>query len=671
VKVRGYRIELGEIEAVLNEHRLVRQSVVVVSEDERGESRLLGYVVGEDGAESAELKRHVRERLPEYMVPEAIVRMEEMPLTVNGKIDRKRLASVKDAGRQAEREYVGPRTAVEEILAAIWGEVLNLEQVGILENFFDLGGHSLMATQVISRVREVFQVELAVRKIFEKPTIAALAREIEAAQRGGLEAPPIASVSREQELPLSFAQQRLWSIQQLEPDTSAYNTPAAIHLQGSLKLPALGQSLDEITRRHEALRTRFEVRAGRPAQVIQEAGAVEAPLWDLSGVASEEREAQAREIARGQARRLFDLERGPVWRAALLRLDSQDHTLLLCLHHAASDGWSLGVLVKELTALYRNWRAGVPSALPELPAQYADYALWQRQWLQGEALAELLGYWRRNLDGVSALRLGGERGRAGCGRQPAGEVGVELSPKLTGELKELSRRQGVTMFMTLLAAFQVTLGRYAGQQDVVVGADVANRQHRQTEGLIGRFVNELALRVRLEEELSFVELLERVREVTLGAYAHQELPYERVVEEVGAGQSGARRGLIEASLALQNMPEGEVESLDELKLELVRGEAGEATYSLTLRLGERQGQLVGVLSYARERISDADAELVAGQWEGLLGMVVGQPELTLSALGAQLDQLAAQLRATRNISLRDAFETRLSGRLKVHRAEAD
>src|SRR5262249_43922760 len=407
VKLRGYRIEPGEIEAVLSRHPGVRQCAVTVRGTEAGNKYLVACVVDSDEKPpaSAELRAYLQEKLPEYMVPSAFVKLQEMPLTANGKLDRQALPEpTRENASDVEKM---PGTAVEEILAGIWCEVLKLDEVGADENFFELGGHSLLVTQVASRIREVLGVEVALRTLFENPTVRGLAGEVEVERRAGrfVEAPPIRPVSRSGELPLSFAQQRLWFIQQLEPESGTYNIPTALRLQGALNFFALQQSLREISRRHETLRTRFVGRRGQPVQVIDEPGETEVMVCDASALANTEREHQIRGVARREAIRPFDLERGLVWRVTLLRLGIEDHVLLLNMHHVVSDGWSVDLLVKEFATLYEGFRKGHRSPLEELPIQYADFAVWQREWLRGEVLEEELEYWRTQLSRVEALKL--------------------------------------------------------------------------------------------------------------------------------------------------------------------------------------------------------------------------------------------------------------------------
>ncbi|HKQ08713.1 MAG TPA: condensation domain-containing protein, partial [Blastocatellia bacterium] len=543
VKVRGYRIELGEIEAAMKEAEWVEDAAAAVVGGERGEKRLVGYVVMREGRkiEREEMRRHLKERLPEYMVPTAYVELEELPLTANGKLDRKALPAPA-AEIPGEGEAGAAENVIEELVGGIFSEVLGQAEVSVEANFFELGGHSLLATQVVSRVREVLGVEVPLRVVFEQPTVRGLAAAVQQQQRQGMSvaATPIERASRERELPLSFAQQRLWFIHQLEPASAAYNIPMAVRLTGELNVAAFEQSLGEIERRHEVLRTRFELRQQQAVQVIEAEARVRLRLWELGQLPAEEREAAAREVVRDESSRGFDLRGGPVLRAALLRLQEDEHILIVVMHHIASDGWSTGVLVSEFSRLYEAYSQGQPSALEELRIQYADYAVWQRQYLQGAVLDEQLSYWRRQLAEVAVLELPTDRVRPAVASHRGGSVGLRLSAELTQELRRLSRQQGVTLFMTLLAAFKLLLSRYSGQKDISVATLIANRHRLEIERLIGFFINQLVLRTDMSGNPSVTELLGRVREITLGGYAYQDLPFEKLVEELAPERDPGR-----------------------------------------------------------------------------------------------------------------------------------
>ena len=538
VKMRGYRIELGEIEARLREHECVEQAAVVAG-GEGVEKRLVGYVVMREGAEGrvSELRGYLKERLPEYMAPGVYVRLERLPLTPSGKLTRRRCRSRRWQGERRKRATKEPRTEIEELMAGIWRQVLRVERVGVNDNFFELGGHSLLATQVVSRIREVFQVEVPLRAIFEEKTLADLSRRVEEELRAGagLVIPPIERVSRGERLPLSFAQQRLWFIDQLEPGGAMYNIPMALRVRGELRRGLLERVLSEVVRRHEVLRTRFEVREGEPAQMIDEARPVVAPMIDLSGLEEREREKEARRIAGEEAARAFDLSRGPLLRAGLVRLAEQDQVLLFTMHHVVSDEWSMGVLTQEVNRIYEAYSRGEESPLEELAIQYADYAVWQRGWLEGEALERQIDYWREQLEGVETLELPTDRPRPAVQSYEGAGEWVLISEEIAQKLRELARGEGVTMFMLLLSAFKILLHRYSGQEQIVVGTPIAGRNQIELEPLIGFFVNMLAIKTDLGGDPSVREAIGREREAALGAYGHQDVPFEKVVEELEAG----------------------------------------------------------------------------------------------------------------------------------------
>nr|QEO74053.1 condensation domain-containing protein [uncultured bacterium] len=640
LKVRGFRIELGEIEAVLAGHAQVRDCVVVVREAAPGDLVLVAYVVAEgEAATAGELRRHLREKLPEHMVPQAFVELDEIPLTPNGKVNHSALPAL-DSARRAEAEFVEPQGMVEERLAAIWSEVLRVSKVGAEDNFFELGGHSLLATQVISRVREAFKVEVPLRALFEQPTVRQLAAEIEArvqAQLGGvrrLVAGP-GRIESDQPQPLSYAQQRLWFLDQFEPNSSTYNVHIAVRLSGALDTAALARSLSEIVRRHETLRTTFSLENGEPVQIIHPAQPIELPLFDLSHVKADEREGRARQIVAEEAARPFDLSAGPLLRTQLLKLHDEEHIALLTMHHIVSDGWSLGVLLKEVVALYEAYSAGQESPLAELPIQYANYAVWQREWLQGEVLEEQLSYWKRQLAGAPAvLELPADHPRPQAPTYRAGEQGFAVSEEIKESLKELSRREGVTLFTVLLAAWQVLLYRHTNQEDIVLGTDVANRNRGETEGLIGFFVNQLVLRTDLSGNPTFVELLARVREMVLGAYAHQDLPFEKLVEALKPDRALSRTPLFQAKIVFQTAPMQTPPPPAGLVLSRleVDGDARTTKFDLLLDLSEAESGLVGSLEYNADLFEASSINRMWQQFEALLSSIIAQPNTRLNSL---------------------------------------
>jgi hypothetical protein len=619
VKLRGYRIELGEVEAAIVAQGGVSECVCVTREDEPGQQRLVAYVVaakaGEntDSIRGSEMRRRLREKLPEYMVPSVFVMLDVLPLTPNGKVDRKRLPAPDQA--QAETEYVPPRTAIEEVISSIWGEVLRLERVGIYDNFFALGGHSLLATQALARVREALRTELPLRALFEEPTVAGLAARVEVArldqeraaeqadghaQRATLE-PPLVKLPRVagEEIEVSFAQQRLWFLDQLEPGSGFYNIAGAVRLRGVLDAGALARSVQEVVRRHESLRTRFVSTNGRPAQIIESHMMVQLPVVDLSELDHTQKDAEVQRLAREEAQRGFDLSQGPLLRATLLKVDANEHVLLLTMHHIISDGWSVSVLMQEVSTLYERYSKGASAALPELAIQYADYAAWQRERLQGEVLDRELAYWKQQLaDAPTVLDLPVDHPRPPVQTFRGATTTFRLSDELSGALKTLSRKQNTTLFTTLMAAWNVLLHRYTGQHDILVGTPIANRKHVETEKLIGYFANTLVLRTKFDGNPTFAELMERVWDATLDASLHQDLPFERLVEELQPDRDLSRTPLFQVMFVFQNAPQTELQVSD-LEIEFMPSDSGTARFDLTLSIADTAGGLLGRSSTTR------------------------------------------------------------------------
>jgi amino acid adenylation domain-containing protein len=638
VKVRGYRIELGEIETVLASHAGVREAVVMAREDQGGERRLVAYIVANEGEPVLtvpEMRNHLREKLPQYMIPSALVVLAEMPLTPNGKVDRRGLPVPDGMRPELERAYVAPRSATEEIVAAIWAELLGVERIGIHDNFFELGGHSLLATQVISKVREMFGVEVALRAIFEEPSVAGLAQRVEDAQREGvgLGAPPLVKVERSGKLPLSFAQQRLWFLDRLLNNGAVYNLSTALRLNGMLHLEALEQTLTEIMRRHEVLRTHYPIVDGEPVQVIAPAGKLE--LWQIDLNQSDESEVEA-ELLRVVSREAaipFDLAAGPVLRGCLLRLGEDSHVLLLMMHHIAIDGWSMGVLVRELTLLYRAYSGGESSPLEELSVQYADYAVWQRDWLQGEVLERQISYWREQLGGVlPVLEIPTDRPRPALQTHRGARQSFMLPTVLADGLKALSKNHAATLYMVLLAAWQTLLSRYSGQDDVIVGTDIANRNRAETEALIGFFVNQLVMRTDLSGDPSFIELLGRVREVALGAYSHQDVPFEKLVEELQPVRDLSRTPMFQVKLVLQNVPTGAALELPGLTLSPIHFETNTAKFDLLMTMFEVGQELGGTLEYNTDLFDASTIARLLEHFGIVLEAIVAEPGQRISEL---------------------------------------
>jgi amino acid adenylation domain-containing protein len=661
VKIRGFRVELQEIEAALEACPGVRQAAAVMRQ-EGASPRLVAYfipdrpgtVIGED------LGALLRGRLPDHMVPSTFVSLEAFPLTPNGKLDRQSLPDPEQSLRDGEGR--SPRSLGEEMLAGIWAEVLGQERVPVDRSFFDLGGHSLLATQLISRVHKVFQVDLSLRSLFEEPTVMGLAARIEAALTAGRRStqPPIERVPRSGDLPLSFAQERLWFAHQLDPESPAYNLPRALRLIGDLDLTALARALDEVVRRHEALRTTFPSIGGKACQLIAPPQPLALPFVDVAGLPEREREAEVRSLATAAARRPFDLEHGPLLRVCVLRLGRLEHVVLFTLHHIVSDAWSMGVLVREVTALYSAFVAGRESPLPELPIQYADFAAWQRLWLKGDVLEAELAYWRQQLGGApEELALPRDHPSPVQPTFRGANHLFLLPPEVAGVLRELCRAEGVTLFMALLGAFQVLLHQITGQDDVVVGTDIANRNHLEIEGLIGFFVNNLVMRTRLAGNPSFTEVLARVREVTLGAYAHQDLPFDRLVKALRLRDPSRQQPLFQALFVLQNAPIGPVQSPG-LEIRPVDFDFETSKFDLALFTWETRQGIVGSWVYKTDLFVAGTVAAWSRSFETLLRAVAARPALPLDemdSLGGEEEARGAEERRQRQESKLQALKT--------------
>jgi amino acid adenylation domain-containing protein len=653
VKIRGYRIELGEIEAHLRACDGVRDAVVIAREDVPGDAaRLVAYVVPHDGVDllAAELRDQLSRELADYMLPSAFVSLPALPLTSHGKLDRRALPPP-DQAAVASREYEAPVGEIEEAIAAIWQELLGLERVGRHDHFFELGGHSLLAVQVATRVNDLLGVELPLREVFAQPTLKGLAEVLPAADLAIASA--IAPIDRREILPLSWAQQRLWFLGQLDPAAStAYHLPATFRLSGDLDRAALQATFDRIVARHENLRTRF-VRSGEaPAQVIAPADVGFTLIdEDLRGLDAEAREAAIPRLGAQEASAPFDLSTGPLLRGRLLRLAAREYILLLTQHHIITDGWSLGVLVREVVALYTAFSRGEPDPLPPLAIQYADYAAWQRRWLQGDVLQEQLAFWQRQLEGAPGrLELPADRPRPPVQSYAGDRVPLRIPDDLHLALRALCQRHGTTMFMTLLAGWSVLLSRLSGQGEVVVGTPVANRQRSEVEPLTGFFLNTLALRVDLQADPSVAELLAQIKTTTLGAYAHQDLPFEQIVEALQPARDLGQTPLFQVMLTLDNTPRGGVLALPGLELTQVDTPYHKAHFDLRLLLGDAGGDLRGELEYATDLFDRATVERMLAQWMHVLRGMVSDDARRVSRLpllsAAERDTVLTTFNAT-------------------------
>jgi len=637
VKILGHRIEPGEIEAVLVQHPAVQAAAVTAPLGPDSERRLVGYAVLKPGAalKAADLRAWLQQRLPDALVPSTLVFLPALPLTPNGKTDRRALPAPETAAIEAAREFVAPRNAPERLVAGIWERLLARPRVGAHDNFFEIGGHSLLAMQMIARLRQESGAELPLRQLFEDATVAGVATRVAALIGGNEPKSDLLTVAPRdgRTFPLSFGQRRLWFIEQLEPGRATHHVPAAIRLRGPCSADALAASFSDLVRRHEALRTRFPVRAAEPVQEIvpAEAAAFTFTLEDLSGRPAEQRETLARQRADEEVARPFDLPQGPLLRVRLLRLAPDDHLLVFVIHHIVSDGWTMGLLTRELTELYAARVAGRPARLPELTAHYVDFATWQREHLTAETLRPALTFWKNHLAGSTAAELPGDRPRPrvldGRGR----EYRFSWPGELTASLQQLAQQEGATLFMALLAGYSALLARYTRQPDLVVGTSVANRPRPEFEAMAGFFVNTLPLRVDASGNPTFRELLARVKQACLAGFAHQDTPFESLIEAVAPGRDLSRTPIFQSMLVLLNAP-GAAARLADLEISPVPIENHTAKFDLTLLGEEAPGELRWVAEYRTELYDEATIARLADHLRRLLTAAAQAPETRLAAL---------------------------------------
>ena len=658
VKIRGYRIELAEIEAAISSHPAVKTALVEIKAEAGGDKQLVAYLLPQEHVtiSAAEVRNFLRAKLPDYMVPSWIVMIAELPLTANGKVDRRRLPAPETIEAEEEQRTGGPRTPTEEVLAAIWSEVLELTELSMTANFFELGGHSLLATQVVLRIKETFSVEMHLRSLFEFPTVRELASQVEAAinAQRGWSLPVLARAKRNGEIPLSHAQQTLWFADQLTPDSPLYNVVGAVRLSGHLDALALERALVEIIQRHEVLRTTFSQQHGKPVQVVAPTVTFTLPVVDLRESYALDYESEARRLALEETRRPFDLSSGPLLRASLLRLDNTEHVALFTMHHIVSDGWSLGVLMKEVSLLYEAYSGGEESPLKELPIQYADYAMWQRAWLAEEVLDQQLNYWLDQLTGApETLALPVDRPRPELQSFAGAQQRFELPLELSEQLKNLSRQESCSLFMTLLTAFQILLYYYSHQDQFTVGTPVAGRSQLATEDLIGFFVNTVVIRAELGGNPSFRELLGRVRETCLGAYANQDVPFAKVVEGLQPQRDLSRSPLFQVWFTMVESPLEKLR-LGSVKLQEFNFEAITAKFDLALLVTNGEQQLSGLLEYNSDLFDSSTIERMLQNLELLLRTIVAKPDSQLDALGEVLTQADSERRSLKAQSFKAA-----------------
>ena len=666
VKIRGFRVELQEVEAALRTHPGVREAVVAARPGPEGERRLVGWVVpsGDHPPTSRDLREFLRTTLPEYMVPSAVVLLEALPRTATGKVDRKALpdpdlsAGAAGAGPVADP----PRNPTEEALAAIFAGVLGVERVGIHDGFFELGGHSLLAIRAMSRIRDHLGVDLPIRALFDEPTVAGLAQHLDSAEAPGVRQAGIVPTSAEGRLHPSHAQERLWVIQRLDPEATAYNLAAALRLKGRLDAPALQQSLTEIVRRHEALRSRFADTDGEPTIVVDPPSTFPLPL-EVIGGSGEDKEAAALTRAEAEVQRPFDLATGPVFRGRLLQLGEEDHLLVLSMHHTVSDGWSRGVLYREIMALYEAFSEGRPSPLPELPVQYRDFAAWQRSWLDEHTgvVDTQLERWREMLAGsLPVLELPTDHPRPPVQTFPGRTRTFRVPAELRHGLEALCREEESTVFMGLMAAFQALLSRYSGQEDVIVGTPTAGRTRPETEDLIGFFVNTLAVRTDLSGDPDFRTLLRRVREGSLDAFANQDVPFDRVVDTLRLERDPSRSPIFQVLFILQNTPSPRLH-LPGLQFEPMDVDPGAAKFDLTLSMISEGDGFKGQLEYNTDLFEADTIDRMVGHFTSLLRAIVASPEAPVARMALLTEEERGRMLAEWN-----ATDVEVEGPLTLH-----
>lgn len=636
VKIRGFRIELGEIQATLMSHPAISDAIVAVNTISADDQRLVAYLVTQPNQvpRFSQLRTFLKQRLPEYMVPTSFIMLESIPLTANGKIDYRALPSQQQT-KQLERSQpiAAPTSVTEQSLIAIWSNLLGVAQVGIQDNFFDLGGHSLLATQVISRVREVFNVSLNLRDFFLNPTIKGLASVIEQANQNPEQTPIIAihKADPHARLPLSYAQQRIWFLAQIDPTSSFYTVPVALEITGPLQVAALERTLTEIVQRHHALRTLFVSHEGQTLQQVQAAQPIQLPIYDLSDLTGEAQETAINQVLEQEINQPFQLDRDQLLRGRLLKLASTKHVLGLSIHHIAFDDWSQGILFDEMTKLYHAFANNQVSPLPELALQYPDFAAWQRQWLQGEVLQNQLNYWKQQLSGkLPLLEMPLDYPRPSVQSFNGAHEMLSIEPELYRQLNQLARDNEATMFMLLMAAWAILLNRYSNQTDIVIGTPIANRNRQELEGIIGFFANTLAIRADLTGDPTIQQVMQRIRETALNGYSHQDLPFDLLVSELLPERQANRSPIFQAMLVLQNASQSSSLDLAEVQIAPRSVETNSAKFELSLVLYDNGSSIDAWIEYNTDLFKPTTIGRMVEQLQQLLTSMTANPQQRIS-----------------------------------------
>ena len=639
IKLRGQRIELGEIETAIGKFNNIKDVAVIAREDKPGDKNLVAYLILNPNSEidTNEMRKYLFNQIPEYMIPSAFVILDELPLTPNGKVDRKSLPKPDDSlfSEVVAVDYVAPRNPVEEVVAKIWSSVLNIEVIGIYNNFFLLGGHSLLATQVISRIKKQLEVEIPLRTIFETPTVAALSKAIEKCklEQKGISIPKLKIIPRSGNLPLSFAQQRLWFLEQLEPNTPFYNIPENYKINGELNIDALEKAINKVIERHETLRSSFHSNNGVPIVKIEDKINFKLEIKDLSKLDVDEKENKINEIIKDENKKAIPLNKAPLFNLSLLKTGNEEYFIVLVIHHIISDDWSTKVLMQEISILYDSYVRDIPVTLNELSIQYVDYAAWQKEYLSGKVLDMQVEYWKNQLSDIPpVLQLPTDRPRPAVQTFNGRYKSFEL-PESTAELmNKFAREESVTSFMILLAGFYSLLSRYSGQKDICVGTPVANRTQDEVENLIGFFVNTLVLRGNLSGKPTFREFLKRVRETSLEAYAHQDLPFEQVVEIVQPERTLSHSPLFQVMFTLQNTPSRERELNSGITLSTVEAHSNTSKFDLTLFMVGEGKHFGGAFEYNTDLFEDETIERMILHFEDLLKNLLSNPEIPIEKI---------------------------------------
>ncbi|PDZ70465.1 non-ribosomal peptide synthetase, partial [Bacillus pseudomycoides] len=614
-------------------HPMIKEVVVLAQEDEHGDKRLVAYVVGEGSVQ--DWREHIKEKLPNYMVPAHVVKMDALPLTINGKFDTKALPKW-DSAVQASVEHIGPRNETEKKLVTIWSSVLDINQstIGVHDSFFELGGHSLLATQVVSRLREVFEISLPLHELFQYSTIEGLSRRITTLlqENKDYDISPLQPKERGERVPLSYAQQRLWFMNQLEPNSSLYNIPTTWCLKGKWAIEALEKGYNALIHRHEMLRTVFQEINGEPLQVIEDYTTKSLQVIDLRHLPQEEKELQMKDLTQREIEKPFDLSEGPLIRTQLIIMEEEELVLLCTMHHIISDGWSMGILFDEWFALYQAFAEEKTAQLQPLPLQYADFAQWQRDWLKDEVLSQQLEYWQKELNGeLPVLKLPFDSPRPAVQSYKGDTYQVILPVALLERIKAFSRQEGATLFMTLLAGYQGFLSRYTGQKDILVGSPIANRNHKEIEGLIGFFVNTLVYRANLTDDLTFKELVAQVKGKALKAQEYQDVPFEKVVEVLQPERNASHSPIFQTMFTLQTHSRKLPKILDH-SLEPIPSYMAVAKFDLTVVMEETEEGLQVAFEYNTDLFNASTINRMAKHFEPWLSEVMDSPQKSIGSL---------------------------------------